>query len=217
MKNKFLLVLIVILLILFTFITSVFGYYNDTVTYNDLSIDLSRLGATNNCAYILMYNKNENRFETLHPFGDSCSGNLDSIFYRNLNDNNSVTIYGINGFRNVTIETISIEDGTYQIGSLVSSFYSPNGVEISLLDYDFIGSNVPIYTDNSCSSLATDFFQASPQGITATLVEEAMKAKILEQLKIMIVGFLKYLIVFVISVIAFWKGWQFLSMQLKKA
>lgn len=62
-----------------------------------------------------------------------------------------------------------------------------------------------------------DFFHQTPQGITATLVEEAMKAKILEQLKIMIVGFLKYLIVFVISVIAFWKGWQFLSMQLKKA
>ena len=44
-----------------------------------------------------------------------------------------------------------------------------------------------------------------------------MKAEIMEQMKITVVGFLKYLIALVISLIAFWKGWQFLSTQLRKA
>ena len=61
------------------------------------------------------------------------------------------------------------------------------------------------------------FFQKTPLGITETLVVETNKVQIAEQLKKMITGFLKYLIALVISVIAFWKGWQFLSTQLKKA
>ena len=81
-------------------------------------------------------------------------------------------------------------------------------------------SSVDIYKDVNKNEI---FFQKPPQvipevlGITETLVEETEKVQIAEQLKIMIVGFLKYLIVLVISLIAFWKGWQFLSMQLRKA
>ena len=54
-------------------------------------------------------------------------------------------------------------------------------------------------------------------GIKETLVVETEKAQIMEQIKTMIVGFLKYLIALVISVIAFYKGWKFLSMQLRKS
>lgn len=61
------------------------------------------------------------------------------------------------------------------------------------------------------------FFQMAPQGITQTLVEELTKAKPMEEMKTIVLGYLKYLIALVISVIAFWKGWQFLSMQLRKA
>ena len=39
----------------------------------------------------------------------------------------------------------------------------------------------------------------------------------MKQIKTMIVGFLKYLIVFLVSVIAFYKGWKFLSTQLRKS
>lgn len=53
--------------------------------------------------------------------------------------------------------------------------------------------------------------------ITKTLVEQTTQAQITQQLQKMIVGFLKYLMVLVILVIAFWKGWQFLLMQFKKA
>lgn len=79
---------------------------------------------------------------------------------------------------------------------------------------EFVSSTANIYTDSSCSEI---FFQNPPLGITGTLVEETQKAEIAEQMKIMIVGFLKYLIVFVVSLIAFWKGWKFLSTQLRKS
>ena len=75
-----------------------------------------------------------------------------------------------------------------------------------------------IYRDNSFSS--NSVFSGIPPlepTITQTLVETTIQVQIAEQLKIMIVGFLKYLIVLVISLIAFWKVWQFHSMQLKKA
>ena len=75
-------------------------------------------------------------------------------------------------------------------------------------------TNTNVYNDYDKTSI---FFQLPPQGITETLVEETTKVQIAEQLKMMIVGFLKYLIVLVISVIAFWKGWKFLSTQLRKA
>lgn len=62
-----------------------------------------------------------------------------------------------------------------------------------------------------------DFFRLAPVGITQVLLEATTQAKIMEQIKTMIVGFLKYLIALVISVIAFYKGWKFLSTQLKKS
>ncbi len=63
-------------------------------------------------------------------------------------------------------------------------------------------------------------FQAPPQvnpTLTETLVEETTQAQITQQIQTMILGFLKYLTLFVVSVIAFYKGWKFLSTQLRKA
>lgn len=63
------------------------------------------------------------------------------------------------------------------------------------------------------SDLDTLFFPL-PQTV---LGKEAMKAKILPQLKTMVIGYLKYLVALVVSLIAFWKGWQFLLKTFKKA
>lgn len=75
-------------------------------------------------------------------------------------------------------------------------------------------SSVDIYADANKNNI---FFQKPLLGIKETLVVETEKAQIMEQIKIMIAGFLKYLIALVISVIAFYKGWKFLSMQLRKS
>ena len=81
----------------------------------------------------------------------------------------------------------------------------------------YAGCNILYSTSDLYNASGDIFFQKTLLGITETLVAETNKAQITEQLKTMIAGFLKYLIVLVISVIAFWKGWQFLSTQLKKA
>lgn len=94
--------------------------------------------------------------------------------------------------------------------------FAPSSVTDNVADLTFDTSLSRVYKDSTCDATSI-FFRVPLQGITQTLVEETMKAQVMEQLKATIVGFLKYLIVFVISVIAFWKGWQFLSMQLKKA
>ena len=75
-------------------------------------------------------------------------------------------------------------------------------------------STVDVYDMNDSNKVV---FQPAPVEITQVLLEETTKAGIMNQIKTMIVGFLKYLIVLVVSVIAFYKGWKFLSTQLRKA
>lgn len=80
----------------------------------------------------------------------------------------------------------------------------------SLENFEVLYSSVDIH-DTSGGI----FFHQTPLGISQTLVAETGKAQIMEQIKTMFLGFLKYLIVLVISVIAFYKGWKFLSTQLR--
>lgn len=78
-----------------------------------------------------------------------------------------------------------------------------------------VTSNYDVYDKNG-----ELVFQAPPQvnpTLTETLVEETTQAQITQQIQTMILGFLKYLTLFVVSVIAFYKGWKFLSTQLRKA
>lgn len=80
---------------------------------------------------------------------------------------------------------------------------------------NIVYSNYDVYDKNDKL-----VFQAPPQvnpTLTEILVEETTQAQITQQIQTMILGFLKYLTLFVVSVIAFYKGWKFLSTQLRKA
>ncbi len=79
-------------------------------------------------------------------------------------------------------------------------------------DKYLISGTVPIYTDETLTSY---FFDPAAQEVTLAQVLEETKP--VEIFKTTIVGFLKYLIAFVVFVIAFWKGWQFLLKQLRQA
>lgn len=82
-----------------------------------------------------------------------------------------------------------------------------------------ISSNIIYSNCDVKDSEGNVVFQGAPQvpEITKTLVEQTTQAQITQQLQTMIVGFLKYLIVFVILVISFWKGLKFLLRQLQEA
>lgn len=75
---------------------------------------------------------------------------------------------------------------------------------------NFAYSNTIVFSNKGKDNV----FFPLPQTI---LGKVTVKAEIMKELKTTIVGFLKYLIVLVVSLIAFWKGYQFLSRQLRKA
>lgn len=104
-------------------------------------------------------------------------------------------------------DTLEIENKVEMESDYIIHIWNNNG------KYE-IFSNYDIYNSSSC----TDFFlKAPPKTIAVVLTQEIKRSKIAGTLKTMIIGFLKYLIVFVTSVIAFWKGWRFLFRNFKKA
>lgn len=211
MKNKFLLVILIFMLVIASF-TSVFAstsvYPNDytvpecdvfnrmikqddgTYCYNGISTCIDR--------YFVCHT------DSIDYYFFVCDGYfINNKYYLN---NNSVSNY------------IYFEYDTN--GSFIranslrcdSSFSLWNGMSICYSSTDLYDSNGVLVFQVALPEIPEE-----PQQITQVLAEETEKVQIAEQLKIMIVGFLKYLIVLVISLIAFWKGWQFLSTQLRKA
>lgn len=77
---------------------------------------------------------------------------------------------------------------------------------------DILYSNVDVYDYNNPDKLV---FQVAPQGITQALVEQATQLgmKPLVGIKEIIL----VVIVTIVGLIAFWKAWQLLSKQLRKA
>lgn len=225
LKNKLFIVLLVFLLLIIN-CSGVFAYtleelpafetlasYDDIVSnYKYYVIVRTFNGGSYN--YILLCT-NKNNFVAY----TSSAGNA-NIAVRKDSGNDYITSWGY-----ITVYNYS-SDGTwkkftnsaYDGYCNVVTYMSPNGYD----DVNsFCYSNADVYTTSG-----TVFFQQPPPiveeptveiALTQTLVETATQVQIAEQLKMMIVGFLKYLIVLVISLLAFWKGWQFLSTQLRKA
>ena len=71
-------------------------------------------------------------------------------------------------------------------------------------------SDVDIYTDYTCTEI---FFQRTPTSLVEVL-EVVAPAKIFQT---MMSGMIPYLIVFVIGLVAFWKAWQLLLKELRRA
>lgn len=200
-NNKLLPILSVFLLVVFIFTSSVFAA-TDLFTYTDFDSD--------NTFDAPVINNNDYPYYFVHNSYGTCYTILDDIngyFY--LGSTSPRRIYASCSSKCYFIN--SSGDGWYLVASNPSGQVS----NVDSVDEDFgiIDFHCTVYTDINKSEI---FFQAPPQ-ITTILVEETERVQIAEQLKTMIVGFLKYLIVLVISLIAFWKGWQFLLTQLKKA
>ena len=142
--------------------------------------------------------------------------------------NNGYILLNNNGLMNIIILPDNFTDKVIYTGSAI---YLSNGARYMINELKGDGkwnnaitssrnSNIrEIYfsTVNIYDSDLNVVFQPAPVEITQVLLEETTKAGIMYQIKTMIVGFLKYLIVLVVSVIAFYKGWKFLSTQLRKA
>ena len=71
-------------------------------------------------------------------------------------------------------------------------------------------STLPVYTDSSFSEVFIHPVQES-------LAQVLEKNNPVKNFQTMMSGIIPYLIAFIIGLVAFWKGWQFLSTQLRKA
>lgn len=206
MKNKIFPIVCIFLLIVSVFFTNVNADNTNYFVYNGktyiLPDECSNYVVFEFESKLWLYFNNSN-FWGLH----AGSGYYDLFSYA------SNSGYGTSDNRvSYSIWTIGLNDTDFSksINKMERTwgYICYNGLE----NVKIYSSNVDIHnTDGSI------FFQPTPLGITQTLVAETGKAQIMEQIKTMIVGFLKYLIVLVISVIAFYKGWKFLLTQLRKS
>ena len=225
-KNK-LIVLSLIFLILITNLSSVFAadttvVNGTTYSYPDKVVEYLKTTDYYNNDYICLgfkwvYGSTQKYYVWFFKKTDT----LKVHFYKR-SDYNCWTLVTNEKFNGIHFEF----DGS---GNYLSKAEKKDYISTQTSFYSWFGSAVnatTIYIANGdvYNSNDTIFFQGPPPiveeptaEITQVLAEEAQKTQIAEQLKTMIAGFLKYLIVLVISLIAFWKGWQFLSTQLKKA
>lgn len=203
MKNKSFSIVCIFLLIVLLFSNFRFVKANSLITYvdfdSDLTFDAPQIDNEGYPYYFV-----HNPYGTCYTILDDNKGYfyLDSSSPRRIYASCSSKCYFLN----------NTGDGWYLVAS-----NSPGKVsDVDSVDQDFgvLDFHCTVYSDVNKSDV---FFQKPLQGITQTLVAETEKAQIAEQIKAMIVGFLKYLIALVISVIAFYKGWKFLSMQLRKS
>lgn len=209
-SNKFLPILSVFLLVTFVFTTTVFGFSSKCPVCDEQL----ELNYPDGVSSIILTDDGSGRH-----VNNMILVKLDGYYYIILTSSN-------NGH---STEKLYIDNGTFCTSPSCYLFayfkyvnnswnyIGHNDISFSnniINNASFLSSTSNIYTD---SSLTDVFFQSAPLGITKTLVEETEKVQIAEQLRTMVVGFLKYLIALVISVIAFWKGWQFLLTQLKRS
>lgn len=214
LTHKFLPVMAVFMLVIFTLCTSCFAS-SDLKFSNDEIYNLPDFtDIVGNNDYCIIYGKNTNigtRFLLLPYDKDNYQLRLVKI-----GDKYSLRLYSISS---TPTDSNSIKYSYYYISSTSSSSWSSSSTSDTSGFY-FSGGIYGVYATQDLYDLDGNLvFQVAPQipEITKTLVEQTTQTQIQEQLKLMITGFLKYLIVFVISVIAFWKGWKFLSKQLKRA
>lgn len=214
-QNKILLILTLCILSIFTLCTSCFakaydGDYSYSFDFNDKNYTVTGL----------TYDYNSFKYVVIS--GSSLS---DSYINFNIIGSNSEIIFN-NGlqtsshsndiyYSNCTTPTSIVDFSSDPIILPFWSNFDPQltsgiGADTSTIKY----ANYDIKDSDG-----NVVFQVAPQvpEITKILVEQTTQAQIQEQMKKIITGFLKYLIVFVISVIAFWKGWKFLSKQFKTA
>lgn len=194
-KNKIIFILSIVSLTLLCLTT--FSQASFNFDYEDKHYDVPNFPEDNNNYYLLVdFNGSLFLFTSSEPITY-----LDSSKYSGYGE-----VYGKNGILYILSDTWTVNT---EFGS---DFWRSNSNNKKY----FIYSNYDILDKNNGELV----FQAPPQvnqTLTETLVEETTQAQITQQIQTMILGFLKYLTLFVVSVIAFYKGWKFLSTQLRKA
>lgn len=210
MKNKFIVIILIFMLLLAIFTVNSYGYKYSS--FEDLSSDEMKEKVTDYYLYLKDKDIDITLFKNFFVARTFCAFLTDDTkinYYgydlQSTNINACVVVY-------FNKDTLKPTGYTNNLDSHCTGAYG-NQMEVCYSS-DVVYTTISLYGGTSAN---VDFFYPAPQGITGVLVEETTKAEIMKQIKTMIVGFLKYLMVFLVSVIAFYKGWKFLSTQLRKS
>lgn len=201
--NKF----IIIILILFLIINiSINTYANDIITTTLPSIDT--IVNDNDNWFIYRNPKSNSYFMIIYDGSILYNGSyFDNVYYE------GEYYFGLSGgshYRNY-----KLQDNTWILSSeLFVEGCCPKFTSFEPLP-NICASNLDIRNNKDFLGNDDLVFQESPT--LSTLRGINFRPMVWEIMKMTIAGFLKYLIVFLVSLIAFWKGWQFLLKQLRKA
>lgn len=205
MKNKILTVSIIFILLSFAFINFSLGFTINSITcdYNGTTYTLDLPDEVYNYSYyfiarqigtdqVFIYCSNE-------PFiyNEKCSAYYDSNKVDCLTCYKSTVCY-----YKYKLTTSTEWEFLSKTGLHVSGILTPS----QNYWYEFIYTNVDI-----CDSSGTVFFQQTP----LTLEEVLMKAEAVKTFQTMMKNVVISLLVFLISFVALYKGWNFLRTQLK--
>lgn len=211
MKNKFIIISLIFMLILSFFTFSCNVYASNDFNINSVP-SISGFVGDNDKYFIVCYGNN--KYILYIQRANSSNGCNNNIVVYKDGDNYCLKTYGYQITDKYRL--FLNRDNDWCWGGNVDKYVDSSWViplDTVSDDFNFIVYSCEDIYDTSGNVV----FHAPPVGITQVLLEETTKAKIMGQIKTMIAGFLKYLIALVISVIAFYKGWKFLSTQLKKS
>ena len=111
-----------------------------------------------------------------------------------------------------------LNNGEWETFSASSIVSAGTKAIVSISDSVVVESTVDIYKSYNSSndgSIDEIFFQKTP--VPSTLVEVLEMSKPKEMFQTMIRGIIPYLIALVVGLVAFWKAWQILLKELRKA
>lgn len=193
--NKFLPIICLFMLVVFTLFTNCFAI---DVSYNDKDYTLPEFPSwTTKYKYLAILPDN---------FA-SPSSNFYSFYLYGFEDNKLINNGSITGSRSECI--LTSESIVWSAESYGTTWNPMSSDQLAPIwsNFDMLDKNGNVV------------FQKAPQvaEITKALVEQTTKAQVAQQLQNTIKSFLIYLVVFVVSLLAFWKGWRLLSNSLRKA
>ncbi len=202
--NKFL-ILTLIFLIIFVIFSNLFVYADNIITTTLPSIDNI---VNNNDNWFIYFNTSTEMYSIMIYDGLILYNGsyYNGVFYEG---EYYFSLSGGSHYRRYTLK-----DNIWMLSDeLFVDGCSPKFATFEPLP-NICASNIDIRNNKEYLGNDNLVFQKSPT--LSTLRGINFRPMVWETMKTMIVGFLKYLIVFLVSLIAFYKGWQFLSMQLRK-
>ena len=198
MKKSFIILGLLLIILLSTTI-SCFASTYPPITKDNLSISFEYF-------YYTVYQDSRNGRTYVMIIA---SDNLNVLKNTTFTYSKSDSKFTINAPENIQYYHFRVNDTTGLWNRDTTESLSTKTVDVSQYYHSFVESTKDIYDNNG-----SIFFQGPPATTLAAVLEEAQTVKTFQT---MMSGIIPYLIALVVGLVAFWKAWQLLLKELRKA